>query len=108
MDIDSYIDRVVAPAEDPNRVGACAIIADLGPILEEERDGPYYSAVVEMEFDDDVRQVGCIVQDRAVQNGAWMPEHHLAAARHRIVTRNRIPFPICNARGKRSSSRRFS
>lgn len=81
MDIDSYIDRVVAPAEDPNRVGACAIIADLGRISEEERDGPYYSAVVDMEFDGDLRQVGFIVQDRAVQNGAWMPEHHLAAAR---------------------------
>ncbi len=93
MDIDSYIDRVVAPAEDPNRVGACAIIADLGPILEEERDGPYYSAVVEMEFDDDLRQVGFIVQDRAVQNGAWMPEHHLAAAR-RVDEFSKRAIPI--------------
>jgi hypothetical protein len=94
MDIDSYIDRVVAPAEDPKRTSARAIIRELGSRTSDEvSDGPYYSAVVDMDFDGDLRQVGFIAQDRTVQNGVWMPEHHLAAA-HWVEEFSRRSIPI--------------
>ncbi len=80
LDIDSYIEAVVSPAEDPKRLPAPAVIRLLGRVTDELSDGPFYQAVVELEFDDDVRSVGFIAQDRSSANGVWMPEHHLAAA----------------------------
>lgn len=94
MDIDSYIDRVVAPAEDPRRMSARELIGELGRRLYEElSDGPYYTALLDMDFDGNRREVGFIVQDRSVQNGAWMPKHHLAAAR-RVDDFSRRSIPI--------------
>ena len=80
MDIDSYIEAVVTGAEDPKRVPAPEVIRRLGTLETEDRDGPFYSAVVVMDFAGDERRVGFIAQNRAVRSGEWMPEHHLKAA----------------------------
>ncbi|MEE3279869.1 MAG: carboxyl transferase domain-containing protein, partial [Pseudomonadota bacterium] len=79
MDIDSYIETVVEPAETQARTPAPSVIQTLGSIVEEESDGPYYSATVAMDFDGEERLIGFLAQDRSVQNGTWMPLHHLAA-----------------------------
>ena len=80
MDIDSYIEAVVTGAEDPKRVPAPDVIRRLGTLEKEDRDGPFYSAIVVMDFDGDQRRVGFIAQNRGVRTGEWMPEHHLKAA----------------------------
>ncbi len=81
MDIDSYIETVVAPAEDPSRDNAPNVIRQLGyRIFDEVSDGPFYSATLEMDFAGQMRRIAFIAQDRSSKNGVWMPEHHLAAA----------------------------
>ena len=81
LDIDSYIESVVAKAEDPGRIDAPTIIRQLGSKVHDERvDGPFYSALLDMDFDGENRTVAFIAQDRSVKNGVWMPQHHLAAA----------------------------
>ena len=81
LDVDEYIEAVIAPASDPKRQSAPEAIKQLGKVLSENSDGPYYDAVVEMDFGEGVlRQVAFVAQDRAVANGSWMPEHHSAAA----------------------------
>ena len=86
MDIDSYIETVVTGAEDPKRLPAPDVIRRLGTLENEDRDGPFYSAIVVMDFDGDAssgivkRRVGFIAQNRGVRTGEWMPEHHLKAA----------------------------
>ena len=82
LDIDSYIERCVAPAEAPGRMSAKTLIPRLGSrVTLVEEDGPFYSAVVTMTFPRGTREIGFIAQDRSVANGVWMPRHHLAAAR---------------------------
>ncbi|MEQ8857718.1 MAG: biotin carboxylase N-terminal domain-containing protein [Pseudomonadales bacterium] len=93
LDVDSYIEAVVARAEDPGRLSAPEVIGELGRVLEEESDGPFYAATLEMDFDGEPRTVGFIAQNRSVKNGVWMPEHHLAAAR-RIQTCSQRAMPI--------------
>ncbi len=93
LDIDSYIEKVVAAAENKNRTPAPEAIRQLGNIESEELTGPFYCATVEMDFDDDVRLVGFIAQNRASENGIWGPDHHLRAAD--VLTRyakRRIPI----------------
>ena len=80
MDIDSYIEAVVAGAEDPKRPPAPDVVRRLGRVDKEDSNGPFYSAVVVMDFDGEQRSVGFIAQNRAVRSGEWMPEHHLQAA----------------------------
>ena len=82
LDIDSYIEAVVARAEDPNRLDAPSVIRKLGGEVSDEcRDGPFYSARLEMDFGgESPRTIAFIAQDRSVRNGVWMPEHHLMAA----------------------------
>ena len=81
LNIDAYIEAVVTPAEDQGRIAAPAIIRQLGRVLEEQSSGPYYQASVLLNFADGVeREVGFIAQDRTVELGSWMPEHHLRAA----------------------------
>ena len=80
LDIDSYIERVVSPAENKNRTPAPDVVRRLGRVENEELTGPFYCATVEMEFGEDVRLVGFIAQNRASDNGIWGPEHHLRAA----------------------------
>ena len=80
LDIDSYIETVMTGANDPKRVPAPAVIRRLGRVEREEADGPFYAAIVVMDFMGEERRVGFIAQDRAVRSGEWMPEHHLKAA----------------------------
>jgi len=81
LDIDSYIESVVAPAEDPGRLDAPSVVRRLGGKIQDEVVfGPYYSCKLVMDFDGDPRIVAFIAQDRSSKNGVWGPEHHLAAA----------------------------
>jgi acetyl/propionyl-CoA carboxylase alpha subunit len=93
LDVDSYIEAVVARAEDPARTPAPEVIRQLGRVLDEESNGPFYSAILEMQFDGGPRSIGFIAQNRAVKNGVWMPEHHLAAAR-KIQSYSQRALPI--------------
>ncbi len=85
MDIDAYVRETVLPAEMPRRPSAKEVVrAFSATILKEEADGPYYEALIELEFSnppDTIREVGIIAQDRAQQNGVWMPWHHVRAAK---------------------------
>lgn len=80
LDVDSYIEQVVAPAEDVNRLAAPGIIRSLGTLQEQTLEGPFYSAVLKMEFHGRVREVAFLAHNRASNNGVWMPSHHLRAA----------------------------
>ena len=92
LDIDSYIETVVSPAENKNRTPAPAIIKQLGKIENEDTYGPFYSATVHMDFGGDVRLVGFIAQNRASDNGIWGPDHHLRAADYLAhCAKRRIP-----------------
>ena len=92
LDIDSYIERVVSPAENQNRTPAPAVIRLLGKVENEDLSGPFYSATVAMDFGDDIRLVGFIAQNRASDNGIWGPDHHLHAADYLAeCAKRRIP-----------------
>ena len=81
LDIDAYIEAVVAPAEAQGREPAPSIIRQLGKVQEEDSLGPFYQAVLLMEFPGGAkRPVGFIAQDRSSDMGSWMPQHHLRAA----------------------------
>ncbi len=93
LDVDSYIEAVVAAAEDPGRTPAPAIIRQLGQVKEEATDGSFYAAVVALDFGGETREVGFIAQDRSYRNGEWGPHHHLLAADHlRQYSRRSIPI----------------
>ena len=79
LDIDSYIETVMTGVNDPKRVPAPAVIRRLGRVEKEEADGPFYAAMVVMDFMGEERRVGFLAQNRAVRSGEWMPEHHLRA-----------------------------
>ncbi|MEM7097122.1 MAG: biotin carboxylase N-terminal domain-containing protein [Pseudomonadota bacterium] len=83
MDIDAYIEAVVTPAEDQSRTPAPKIIQQLGKVIEEESQGPYYQAIMRLDFGagDPPRLVGMVAQDRTHDLGSWGPDHHLAAAK---------------------------
>ena len=92
LDIDSYIERVVTPAENKARTPAPAVIRQLGKVEKEELTGPFFGATVELDFDGDRRLVGFIGQNRASDNGIWGPEHHLRAADYlEEFAKRRIP-----------------
>ena len=81
-DIDDYVDEVIKAAQDQTRTPAPEIIRLLGKVEEEESDGPYYEAMVAMDFGEmGTRLVGFMAQDRSRALGSWGPEHHLKAAR---------------------------
>ena len=81
LTIDAYIERVVSPAEDQKRTAAPEVILDLGKAVERQSEGPYFQAILQMEFAPGVfRNVGIIAQDRRFDLGSWMPQHHLRAA----------------------------
>ncbi len=82
LDIDAYIEAVVAAAEDQTRTPAPEVIAKLGRVVEDESSGPYYQATVVMDFPgDESRLVGFVAQDRSRDLGSWGPAHHLAATK---------------------------
>lgn len=80
MDIDSYIEAVVSPAELPNRLPASDAIQLLGSVTQATNKGAYFDALVEMDFESDSRVVGFVAQDRTYRNGEWGPEEHSMAA----------------------------
>ena len=80
LDVDAYIEVVVASAEDPGRTPAPEIIRQLGQVREEVSDGSFYKAILEMDFAGEKRDVGFIAQDRSHRNGEWGPDNHLRAA----------------------------
>ncbi len=80
LDTDAYIEAVVAQANDQTRTPAPEIIKQLGKVIDEVSNGPYYHATVLMEFaEDTTRMVGFVAQDRSKALGSWGPEHHLQA-----------------------------
>ncbi|WP_372880769.1 biotin carboxylase N-terminal domain-containing protein [Psychromonas sp.] len=82
LDVDAYIARTVQPAEDNKRPSAKTIIAGFnGKIVTEKSNGAFYSAEMELDFGGYTRRIGIIAQERTSNNGAWMPEHHLAASK---------------------------
>ena len=93
LDVDSYIEEVVARAEEQGRAAAPGVIRRLGRVLEEVADGPFYAATVEMDFAGELRSVGFIAQDRANHNGVWGPAHHLLAA-DRVQSYAKRALPI--------------
>ena len=93
LDVDSYIEAVVAAAEDPGRTPAPEIIRELGLVTEETSDGSFFAAVLEMNFAGETRDVGFIAQDRFYRNGEWGPSHHLAAAQ-KLQEFSRRSIPI--------------
>ena len=80
LDIDSYIEAVMTGASDPRRLSAPDVIRRLGRVEKEDSDGPFYAAMVALDFDGTERRVGFIAQNRVVRGGEWMPRHHLKAA----------------------------
>ncbi len=92
LDIDSYIERVVAPAENKARTPAPEVIRQLGKVEQEELAGPFHSATVALDFDGNTRLVGFIGQNRASDNGIWGPADHLRTADHLAeFAKRRIP-----------------
>ncbi|MCG9740248.1 ATP-grasp domain-containing protein [Shewanella insulae] len=80
LDVDGYVAKVIQPTLDKSRPGAKRVIADLkGKLIVEKHMGPFYSAEIELNFGSRTRRIGFIAQERTTSNGAWMPEHHLAA-----------------------------
>ncbi|MDO6638618.1 biotin carboxylase N-terminal domain-containing protein [Shewanella sp. 5_MG-2023] len=82
LDVDSYVAKVIQPTLDKNRPSAKRVIADLkGKLITEFHLGSFYSAEIELNFGSRTRRIGFIAQERTSANGAWMPEHHLAACK---------------------------
>ncbi len=82
LDVDEYIEQVVLPTESQARPSTKNIIHQLGyRIINEQSNGPFYTAEAEVDFGNSFRRIGFICQDRSSNNGAWMPEHHLAACK---------------------------
>ena len=93
LDIDSYIETVCAAAESKARTPAPTVIRQLGKVRWERSQGPFYSAILELDFGESIRPLGFIAQDRSVGNGVWGPEHHrLAAGELTECARRRIPI----------------
>ena len=93
MEVDAYIEQVVAPAEMPDRTPASEIIHQLGKVTQATSNGPYFDAILEMEFPEDRRLVAFLAQDRNHRNGVWGPEEHYAAAEFvQACTRRSIPI----------------
>lgn len=80
LDIDSYIETVVSPAELPDRIPAPDIIEELGVVGETHSNGAYYDAVITMDIEGVQRRVGFVAQDRSFRNGEWGPADHLRAS----------------------------
>jgi len=83
LDVDTYVSQTVFPSEDPRRPGAKAVLRRMpGRRYREQEFGPLYAIELDMDLGHgNIRRVGVIAQDRTSNNGVWMPEHHLEAAR---------------------------
>ena len=113
LSVDEYVRASVAPAEDPSRPGIREAIDHLSwRVLRELERGPLYAAEVVLEIRGEKRKVGIIAQDRSLNNGAWMPEHHLRAVRvvrefalqlTPIVTFMDTPGAVADAKANRAN-----
>ncbi|MDA0577249.1 MAG: ATP-grasp domain-containing protein [Verrucomicrobia bacterium] len=94
LDVDSYIRETVQPSEAKDRMDAHKIIRRLKPeILVEEVDGPLYWAEAVLEHAGRKRRIGILAQNRAENNGVWMPIHHRNAVKAiRGFTQRRLPI----------------
>lgn len=94
LNIDSYIEQVVAPSENAARTSAKTVIKHLATkIITEYEDGPLYSAEIELDFGGHFRRVGVICQNREHTNGVWGPQHHnMAAQIAREFARHTLPI----------------
>ena len=81
LNIDEYIQQVVAPSESNTRPGAKTIVQHLIlRVITEVDDGPLYCAEADMDFNGRIRRVGFVCQNREHANGVWGPTHHNRAA----------------------------
>ena len=80
-DSDEYIESALANGNDPTLTSAAEIIPRLGPCEVVHEAGPLYIARLHLSDEGPARSIGVIAQNRRHNNGAWMPEHHRAAAR---------------------------
>ena len=93
LDVDRYIEEIVAPSESKSRITAQAIVRLSERLVSEFAQGPLYSAEIELQFNGVNRRVGLICQDRRHDRGVWKPEHHRKAAHIvRQMVRNRMPI----------------
>ena len=94
LNIDEYIEQVVAPSESAQRPGSKSIVQHLIlRTITEVEDGPLYCAEAEMDFNGKVRRVGFICQNRDHAKGVWGPQHHNRAAQvARSYARRSMPI----------------
>lgn len=93
LGVDAYIDQVVGPAEMPDRTPASEVIHQLGKVTQATSNGPYFDAILEMDFPEDRRLVAFLAQDRNHGNGVWGPPEHFAAAEFvQACSRRSIPI----------------
>ena len=93
LGVDAYIDQVVGPAEMPDRTPASEVIHQLGKVTQATSNGPYFDAILEMDFPEDRRLVAFLAQDRNHRNGVWGPSEHFAAAEFvQACSRRSIPI----------------
>ena len=93
LGVDAYIDQVVGPAEMPDRTPASEVIHQLGKVTQATSNGPYFDAILEMDFPEDRRLVAFLAQDRNHGNGVWGPSEHFAAAEFvQACSRRSIPI----------------
>ena len=82
LSVDDYVERVLGAAESPTRPSAKEIVSRLrGTIHREFELGSLYCVELSLEYQSHSRRIGVIAQNRNIDNGAWKPENHLAAAR---------------------------
>ncbi len=80
MKVDKYIAATVLPSEDQSRIGSKAVLSKIeGKVLRKIENGPLYALEMYLDFGKSQRRVGFLAQNRAANNGVWMPEHHLQA-----------------------------
>ncbi|RMD77200.1 MAG: carbamoyl-phosphate synthase large subunit, partial [Lentisphaerae bacterium] len=81
LDVDEYVRISVAPAESPIRPGILDVLAQSpGEVLYHREYGPLVVEERMLPFPSGLRRIGIIAQNRKVNNGVWMPEHHNQAS----------------------------
>ena len=94
LNIDDYIEQVVAPSESNSRPGAKSVVQHLVlRTITEVENGPLYCCEADMDFGGKLRRVGFICQNREHANGVWGPDHHNQAAKvAREYARRSLPI----------------
>jgi len=83
LDNKVYADQVLQPVDDIQRPSALAVLHLMADkVLEESQFGPLTLARIELRGNPSDKhqsvgyEVAVVVQNRAVKNGVWLPEHH--------------------------------